>query len=105
MVAILAVLSGVAITALAASGQNTITIGQNTTVLGPNVMGRVGRGQWSISKANVINITEQDGEVLLDLLDKGYNVTGIRPIIVSVIDADGVVTRLSCQFRIKQVII
>jgi len=44
-------------------------------------------------KENVINIAKSDPDVL-NLIDDGYNVTGIRPIITTRIEADGtVVTR------------
>ncbi len=37
---------------------------------------------------NVIDIAKSDQDVL-DLLDDGYNITGVRPIIKAVVDADG----------------
>jgi hypothetical protein len=102
VVVIIAVISGVALTALAATGQDTTTaIGQNTTIPGPNGMpcgvGRdMGRGQGAIQvseefKANVISIAEKDTDVQ-GLLAKGYNITEIRPIITSVVNGDGTVT-------------
>lgn len=99
MVAILAVISGVVLTALAATEQGTTTIGQNTTLLEPNGMcgmGREGRGYGPIQvseefKANVVSIVEKDSDVQ-GLLDKGYNVTGIRPLITSTVNGDGTVT-------------
>ena len=42
-------------------------------------------------KDNVINITESDTDVQ-KLLAEGYNVTGVRPIISTTIEADGTVT-------------
>jgi hypothetical protein len=44
-------------------------------------------------KENVINIAKNDSDVQ-DLLDDGYNITGVRPIIKSVVEGDGsVVTK------------
>lgn len=42
-------------------------------------------------KDNVINITESDQDVQ-KLLSDGYNITGVRPIINAVVQADGSVT-------------
>jgi hypothetical protein len=42
-------------------------------------------------KDNVINITESDTDVQ-KLLAEGYNITGVRPLINSTIEADGTVT-------------
>ena len=39
-------------------------------------------------KENVINIAESDEDVQ-DLLDDGYNITRVRPIVKSIIEADG----------------
>jgi len=56
--------------------------------------GGCGRGEpITISqeyKDNVINITESDTDVQ-NLLAEGYNVTGVRPIITTTIEADGTV--------------
>jgi hypothetical protein len=41
-------------------------------------------------KQNVINIAESDEDVQ-NLLADGYNVTGVRPVIKSVVEADGTV--------------
>lgn len=44
-------------------------------------------------EANVIDIAKSDEDVQ-DLLDDGYNITGVRPIIKSVVEGDGsVVTK------------
>jgi hypothetical protein len=39
-------------------------------------------------KENVINIAKNDSDVQ-DLLDDGYNITGVRPIIKAVVEGDG----------------
>ena len=115
LLTLLVVISGVAITALAATEQET-TDTTTTTAIGPETtmprpdgmlgegmrndmghgMGRGGCGMGSIEvseefKANVVSIAEQDTDVQ-NLLTQGYNVTGIRPLITSVVDGDGVVT-------------
>jgi len=41
-------------------------------------------------KENIINIAKSDSDVQ-DLLNNGYNITGIRPIITTKIEADGTV--------------
>jgi hypothetical protein len=44
-------------------------------------------------KENVINVAKNDSDVQ-DLLDDGYNITGVRPIIKAVVEGDGsVVTK------------
>jgi len=53
-----------------------------------------GGGRWGAIEVsedyeeNVINIAKSDPDVL-DLLDSDYNVTGVRPIITTIVDADG----------------
>jgi hypothetical protein len=42
-------------------------------------------------KQNVINIAENDTDVQT-LLNEGYNITGVRPIIKSIVEGDGTVT-------------
>jgi hypothetical protein len=42
-------------------------------------------------KDNVINITKSDSDVQV-LLNEGYNITGVRPIISTTVEADGTVT-------------
>jgi len=42
-------------------------------------------------KDNVINITESDSDVQA-LLTEGYNITGVRPIICTTVEADGTVS-------------
>lgn len=58
--------------------------------------GRGGYGFVEVSEefeANVIDIAKSDEDVQ-DLLDDGYNITGVRPIIKSVVEGDGsVVTK------------
>ncbi len=41
-------------------------------------------------KENAINIAKSDEDVQ-ELLDEGYNITGVRPIIKSIVEADGTV--------------
>lgn len=43
-------------------------------------------------EANVINIAENDLDVQKELLAQGYSIKGVRPIIKSIVDADGDVT-------------
>jgi len=46
-------------------------------------------------KENVVNIAKNDSDVQ-DLLDDGYNITGVRPIIKAVVEGDGsVVTKVT----------
>jgi len=55
--------------------------------------GRGGYGFVEVSEEfeeNVINIAKSDSDVQ-DLLDDGYNMTGVRPIIKSIVEADGTV--------------
>lgn len=73
------------------------------TGLGPEFGGRMGcgfrggcggYGDIQVSdefKQNVINIAKNDSDVQ-NLLTEGYNITSIRPIISSIIDAQGNVT-------------
>jgi hypothetical protein len=56
--------------------------------------GGEGYGDIQVSdafKQNVINIAKNDSDVQ-NLLNEGYNITSIRPIITSIIDAQGNVT-------------
>ena len=55
---------------------------------------RGGFGPITVSeeyKENVLNITESDTDVQA-LLTEGYNITGVRPIISTTVEADGTVT-------------
>ena len=103
---ILAILSGIAVTAYA----NSVTNGTNTEsdmmlnyggcIDGGHGFGRGERGfGWgggSITvsqeyKDNVISIAQNDSDVQ-NLLADGYNITDVRPIINTVVEADGTVT-------------
>jgi len=56
--------------------------------------GRGGFGPITVSeeyKENVLNITKSDSDVQA-LLNEGYNITGVRPIISTTVEADGTVT-------------
>jgi len=56
--------------------------------------GRGGFGPITVSeeyKENVLNITESDTDMQA-LLTDGYNITGVRPIISTTVEADGTVT-------------
>jgi len=102
-VLILAILSGIAVTVYA----NGLANGTNTeSGIMPNYGGCLGghgfgrRGfEWgpeSITvsqeyKDKVINITKNDSDVQ-NLLANGYNITKVRPIINTVVEADGTVT-------------
>ena len=104
-VLILAVLSGVAVMVYANGVTNGTSTSTEANVMfdyggcyGEHGFGRRGFG-WegsniTISQAykdNVIGIAENDSDVQ-NLLAEGYNVTGIRPIMSTVIQADGTVT-------------
>ncbi len=108
-VLVLAILSGIALETYA----NDATDDANTTTdvpwyyinqsynntrpcLGPRRFGggHGGLGTITVSeeyKENVLNITESDTDVQA-LLAEGYNITGVRPIISTTIQADGTVT-------------
>ena len=114
-VLVLAVLSGIALMAYANGVMDDTSTGTSTTSNGtwytmdqyynstcPSFgrggfggRGRGGRGMdITVSeeyKANVLNITESDSDVQA-LITEGYNVTGVRPIISTVVAADGTVT-------------
>jgi hypothetical protein len=109
-VLVLAVLSGIAYIAYANGSTNSTSTATNTTWAYSDqyynearpFCGRRGfggeRGGWfntiTISeeyKENVLNITESDTDVQA-LLNEGYNITGIRPIISTTVEADGTVT-------------
>jgi len=56
--------------------------------------GRGGFGPITVSeeyKENVVNIAQSDTDVQA-LLAEGYNITGVRPIISAMVEADGTVT-------------
>lgn len=105
---VLAILSGIAALAYANSVNGDTS---TTTTVTPNDdgyfmgMGGHGHGEWqgcgmgpwgSITvsqefKDNVINIAKNDTDVQ-GLLNNGYNVTAVRPIINATVEADGTVT-------------
>lgn len=104
-VLILAVLSGVAVMVYANGVTNGTSTGTESNIMfdyggchGEHGFGRRGFG-WeggniNISqeyKDNVISIAENDSDVQ-NLLAEGYNITRIKPIISTVIEADGTVT-------------
>ena len=109
-VLILAVLSGVAVMVYANGVTNDTSTNTETNVmynhggcLGGghgfgNGFGRQGFG-WGFGnitvsqayKDNVISIAKNDSDVQ-NLLADGYNITGIKPIINTVVEADGTVT-------------
>jgi len=106
---VLAVLSGIALMAYANGATNDTStttdvpgyyINQNYNNTRPCFGrrgfggGRGGFGPVTISeeyKENVLNITEGDTDVQA-LLAEGYNITGVRPIISTTVEADGTVT-------------
>jgi hypothetical protein len=108
-VLILAILSGVAIMVYAngvangtsandASSESNIMFSYGGCLGGGHGFGRQGFG-WgggniTVSQAykdNVINIAKNDSDVQ-NLLADGYNITNVRPIISTVVEADGTVT-------------
>jgi len=103
-VLILAILSGIAVTVYA-NGLNNSTTTESGIMLnyggcpsGGHGFGRRGFG-WgggciTVSqeyKDNVINIAQNDPDVQ-NLLADGYNITDVRPIINTIVEADGTVT-------------
>jgi hypothetical protein len=107
IVAIAAILSGIVITTYAADNGEENSNGvpewfNGRMMAGPCRMPRGGLHGWARGgfvevseefEANVVNIAESDEDVQ-GLLDGGYNVTGVRPIIKSIVEADGdVVTK------------
>jgi hypothetical protein len=61
---------------------------------GPGCLGHRGLGQLEVSDeyaAKATGIANGDSEVIA-LLDQGYNITSVHPIITTVVDADGNVT-------------
>ncbi|MCW4024161.1 MAG: hypothetical protein NWF01_03905 [Candidatus Bathyarchaeota archaeon] len=62
--------------------------------MGPGCHGQGGPGQMEVSDeytAKATDIASSDSEVIA-LLDQGYNITAVHPIITTVVDADGNVT-------------
>ena len=107
LVAVSALLGGIALTAYAAANGEENSNGfpkwfNGRMMAGPCGMPRGGPHGWGRGgfvevseefEENAINIAESDEDVQ-GLLGDGYNVTGVRPIIKSVVEADGdVVTK------------
>lgn len=108
-VLVLAVLSGIALMAYANANGVTNDTGTITNVTSyydqydngtrpffgrHGFGGRCGGGSITVSqeyKDTVLNIAESDSDVQ-NLLADGYNITGIRPTINTVVGADGTVT-------------
>jgi hypothetical protein len=103
----LAILSGIAVTVYAnglTNGTNTesrIMLNYGGYPSGGHGFGRQGFG-WGCGwggpitvsqdyKDNVINIAQNDSDVQ-NLLADGYNITDVRPIINTIVEADGTVT-------------
>jgi hypothetical protein len=117
--AVAAIISGILLTTQAASATVTGDESSNSStgwIFGNVGMGRCGRsgvGRWGLEpygsvevseefKQNVINIAESDTDVQA-LLNDGYNVTGVRPIIKSVVGAEGnVVTQATSAIVMLQ---
>lgn len=95
-----AIISGIALTAYAANNgqENSNGLIMPGTRGWPCGWGHCGfnRGHYGFVevsegfKENVINIAESDSDVQ-QLLNDGYNITGVRPIIKSTVEADGTV--------------
>ena len=102
MVAVSALLGGMALTAYAANNGEENSHGfrelfKERMMAGPFGMPRGGQCGWRRGPAfevseefeeNAINIAEGDEDVQA-LLDDGYSVAGVRPIIKSIVEADG----------------
>ena len=108
MVAVAAILGGVALTAYAADNGEENSNGFAEWSNGRMVPGTCGwsrgwlrgRGRFGFVEvseefeANVINIAKSDEDVQKLLDDDGYSITGVRPIIKAIVEADGdVVTK------------
>jgi hypothetical protein len=107
MVAVAAILGGIVLTTYAAGSGEESSNGFSEWINGRmmpgtrgwsrgGLRGRRGYGFVEVSEEfeeNVINIAKNDSDVQ-ELLDDGYNMTGVRPIIKAVVEADGnVVTK------------
>jgi len=107
MVAVAAILGGIVLTTYAAGNGEESSNGFAGLINGrmmPGTCGRPregprGRGGYGFVQVseefeeNVINIAKNDSDVQ-ELLDDGYNITGVRPIIKAVVEGDGsVVTK------------
>jgi len=107
MVAVAAILGGIVLTTYAAGNGEESSDGFAGWINGRmmpgtcgwsrgGLRGRGGYGFVEVSEEfeeNVINIAKNDSDVQ-ELLDDGYNITGVRPIIKAVVEGDGsVVTK------------
>jgi hypothetical protein len=103
-VLILAILSGIAVTAYANSISNSTSMESDMMLNygdclgGGHGFGRRGFGWEGMSvtvsqeyKDTVISIAKNDSDVQ-NLLADGYNITDVRPIINTIVEADGTVT-------------
>ncbi len=103
VVAVAALLSGVALTVYAADNEEEAPVMPVFREWRRAVRGRWGLGGGCVGRlevsddyeANVMAIAESDADVQ-ELLASGYSIVGVRPIVTSIVDADGdVVTRAS----------
>lgn len=108
VVAVAAIMSGIVLTTYAANNNEEESGNGFSEWINGRMMPRTcgwsheglcGRGGYRFIEVseefeeNVINIAKNDSDVQ-DLLDDGYNITGVRPIIKAVVEADGdVVTK------------
>lgn len=107
VVAVAAVMSGIVLTTYAANNGEESGNGFSEWINGRMMPGTCGWSHGGLRgpggyrfvevseefEENVINIAKSDSDVQ-DLLDDGYNITGVRPIIKAVVEADGdVVTK------------
>ena len=103
VVAVAAIMSGIALSVYAADNGEEISddfagwMNRRMMMAGPGgwsngrPRGRGCHGFIEVSEEfeeNAINIAESDQDVQ-DLLNDGYNITGVRPIIKTVVEADG----------------
>jgi hypothetical protein len=102
MVAVAAILGGIVLTTYAAGNGEESSDGFAGWINGRmmpgtcgwsrgGLRGRGGYGFVEVSEEfekNVINIAKNDSDVQ-ELLNDGYNITGVRPIIKSIVEADG----------------
>lgn len=101
VVVVAALLSSVALTAYATENSDDLLAMPEVPEWGRAMKGRFGPGggcfgRLEVSedyKANVMAIAESDTDVQ-ELLTSGYSTAGVRPIVTSIVDADGnVVTK------------
>jgi hypothetical protein len=105
VVAVAAIMSGIVLNAYSTSNGNQDTNGFQMWTNGGMMAGPFGPpngrpggrgcyGYVEVSeefKDNVINIAQSDEDVQT-LLNDGYNITGVRPIITTTVEADGTLT-------------